>query len=60
MARIPVAFIDPLIGDLGAPPHSINYLNDVEEKVVKELREEFPGIDKMNDKPRSFQGRGKA
>jgi len=45
MARIPVAFIDPLIGDLGAPPHSINYLNDVEEKVVKGLREEFPGVD---------------
>ncbi len=45
MTRIPVAFIDPLTGDLGGPPASIDYLNDVEGKVVDELRKEFPGVD---------------
>jgi hypothetical protein len=40
-----VAFIDHYRGSRRLHPTQFNYLNDVEDKVVKGLREEFPGVD---------------
>ncbi|WP_252900492.1 hypothetical protein [Vulcanisaeta sp. JCM 14467] len=42
--RIPIAFIDPAIGDLGAPPGSMEYLKNERNNFLNALRSSYPGV----------------
>ena len=42
--RIPVAFIDPVIGDLGAPPGSTEFIENEKSKFLSALKSSYPGI----------------
>lgn len=42
---IPVVFIDPLIGDLGSPPNSVEWIERVKAEVMDGLRRLYPNVD---------------
>ncbi|WP_243671134.1 hypothetical protein [Vulcanisaeta sp. JCM 16161] len=46
--RIPVAFIDPAIGDLGAPPESLSFLENEKNVFINALKSSFPGVEFVN------------
>ncbi|WP_243677936.1 fucose isomerase [Vulcanisaeta distributa] len=43
--RIPVVFIDPEIGDLGAPPESSKILEKEKNALINALKSSFPGVE---------------
>ena len=43
--RIPIAFIDPAIGDLGGPPESIKWIEEKKMNLLNALRALYPGVE---------------
>ena len=43
--RIPVAFIDPVIGDLGGPPESSRWIEERRAAFMNAVRSEYSGVD---------------
>jgi L-fucose isomerase-like protein len=43
--RIPVAFIDPVIGDLGGPPESSRWIEERRAAFMNAVRGEYSGVD---------------
>ncbi|ADN50733.1 fucose isomerase [Vulcanisaeta distributa] len=43
--RIPLAFIDPVIGDLGAPPESLKFIENEKSTLINALRSSFPDVE---------------
>ncbi len=43
--RMPLAFIDPVIGDLGAPPESLKFIENEKNILINTLRSSFPDVE---------------